>query len=131
MRERVAAIIIQDGKLLVVRDDRAIDFGVPGGGLKPGESHEQALARELKEELQLELLSHSYVHTYDCQNIVLNVPQRTYAYIVEVAGDIVPDSEIEEWFWMDQSHIDAGEILFYSDELEHLYPILFKQIANL
>ena len=51
-RSRSAAIIVRDGKILM---ERVFFFGhefftVPGGGIEPGETPEQAVIRELKEE---------------------------------------------------------------------------------
>lgn len=50
----VAAAIIADGRLLAARRDRGTYQGFwefPGGKVEPGESDEQALTRELREEL--------------------------------------------------------------------------------
>ena len=51
----VAALIQSDGKLLVCQRKRGTSFAMmwefPGGKVKPGETLEQALVRELKEEL--------------------------------------------------------------------------------
>lgn len=52
------AVIRQDGKVLVARRQGghlAGKWEFPGGKLEPGESPEQCLARELKEELELEV----------------------------------------------------------------------------
>lgn len=55
----VRAIIYRDGKLLAVRhknaDGSPKDFwAIPGGGLDPGESLEDGLRREVKEELGID-----------------------------------------------------------------------------
>jgi 8-oxo-dGTP diphosphatase len=51
----VAALIHSDGKLLVCQRKRGTSFAMmwefPGGKVKPGETLEQALTRELEEEL--------------------------------------------------------------------------------
>lgn len=51
----VAALIESDGRVLVCQRKRGTSFGMmwefPGGKVKPGETLEQALARELQEEL--------------------------------------------------------------------------------
>ena len=57
--QTVSFILIKDGKVLVERRrlDRRNDPGavvIPGGHVEPGESHIEALRRELKEELGLE-----------------------------------------------------------------------------
>jgi ADP-ribose pyrophosphatase YjhB (NUDIX family) len=54
LREAARAVILDpDGRILLVRfefADRAV-WACPGGGLEPGESHEGALRRELREEV--------------------------------------------------------------------------------
>ena len=49
------AVIVRGGRLLVIRRSRWVvapgAFCFPGGGIQPGESDEEALVRELREEL--------------------------------------------------------------------------------
>lgn len=54
VRKTSRAIIIKDGKLLMVYSKMFNDYTFPGGGLKKGESYKRALARELKEEVGAE-----------------------------------------------------------------------------
>ena len=51
-RERAAAVFITDGEILLVSRDRNANqyYVLPGGGIEPGESPEQAVIREMKEE---------------------------------------------------------------------------------
>ena len=57
MRARVCAAIIQGDKILMVkhRHDGKSYWTLPGGGVQPGESNEQALVREVLEETQLKV----------------------------------------------------------------------------
>lgn len=48
---RVCAIIVNDGKLLVMRDENAPYYYLPGGRINLHERAEEAILRELKEEL--------------------------------------------------------------------------------
>ena len=57
-RVRVAAIVIRDGEILLVRH---LKYGktywlLPGGGVDYGETIEEALVRELKEETNLDVV---------------------------------------------------------------------------
>lgn len=57
-RRAVRALLVDaDGRILLVRYRRPVGddtwWGTPGGGVDPGESDEQALARELREEIGL------------------------------------------------------------------------------
>lgn len=52
-----AALIDRDGRVLLAQRDRGPEAGqweFPGGKLEPGETPEEALVRELREELDLE-----------------------------------------------------------------------------
>jgi 8-oxo-dGTP diphosphatase len=62
MRQRVAAVILRDEKVLMVRERALTATGrhdgveywtLPGGGVEPGESLEEALRREVAEEVGL------------------------------------------------------------------------------
>jgi len=55
----VAGIIQKNGKYLIAQRKKDLNGGgfweFPGGKVEPGESHSQALIRELKEELDIEV----------------------------------------------------------------------------
>ena len=51
---RVCAIIIHENKLLVMKDEHSPYFYLPGGRVKLHETAEQAMLRELKEELKID-----------------------------------------------------------------------------
>lgn len=48
---RVCAILLADGKILAMRDERSPYFYLPGGRVKLGETAEDAILREVEEEL--------------------------------------------------------------------------------
>ena len=48
---RVCAVIISDGKILAMHDERSPYFYLPGGRVKMGETAEDAVIREVREEL--------------------------------------------------------------------------------
>ena len=48
---RVCAMIISDGKILAMHDDRSPYFYLPGGRVTHGETAEDAVIREVQEEL--------------------------------------------------------------------------------
>jgi 8-oxo-dGTP diphosphatase len=47
------AVVVRDGRVLVIHRDRYDDWTFPKGKLEPGESDEQAAVRELEEEVGL------------------------------------------------------------------------------
>ncbi|MCX7979358.1 MAG: (deoxy)nucleoside triphosphate pyrophosphohydrolase [Bdellovibrionaceae bacterium] len=75
----VAALLRKDNKILVgqrpINNSLAGQWEFPGGKIEVGESPEEALARELKEELGIEAeigdLKLAFTHTYDSVGIII------------------------------------------------------------
>jgi len=65
----VAAIIEREGRILICRrtktQSHALKWEFPGGKVEPGESPEQALARELEEELGVRQASGKEITRYE------------------------------------------------------------------
>lgn len=85
--EVVAAIIKKEDKIFVTRRGYGefIDmWEFPGGKLEEGESKEEALKREIKEELELHIENLKYLTTvdYDYPNFHLKMD----CFICEIAG---------------------------------------------
>jgi ADP-ribose pyrophosphatase YjhB (NUDIX family) len=55
IRPGVAAVIFDDGRVLLQRRDDTRRWGLPGGGVEPGESVRQAVIREVHEETGLDV----------------------------------------------------------------------------
>jgi 8-oxo-dGTP diphosphatase len=55
VRRGAVAVVVREGKLLLIRRSQQVIapgmYCFPGGGIEPGESQEQAVVRELQEEL--------------------------------------------------------------------------------
>lgn len=51
---RVCAVIINDNMILAMKDERSPYYYLPGGRVKIGEKAEDAIIREVKEELEIE-----------------------------------------------------------------------------
>lgn len=65
----VAAVLERDGKILICQrrsgSRHALKWEFPGGKVEPGESPEEALARELREELAIEAKIGERMHRQD------------------------------------------------------------------
>ncbi|MFA6512200.1 MAG: NUDIX domain-containing protein [Patescibacteria group bacterium] len=70
MRNRAVGIILNNGKLLLLRRVKPDEeyFVLPGGGIEEGETPEQALLRELHDELGIEPSTHEKVFTRHTDN---------------------------------------------------------------
>ena len=96
-RQRATAIVIRDGRILVVRDKFRPAFMLPGGGIDAGESPETAVARELTEETTLTSTAVQYLFTHDGKY------NHHHIFSVQADGnvDISHDPLVVEYAWWD------------------------------
>ena len=116
---RVAAIIIKDDKILLIhRIKNGQEYYVfPGGGVKEEESLEEALAREIKEELTLDIKLFKQIFN------LTNQGQEEYYFLVE-DYDGTPQLNGEEKERMNESnqYIPIWKNLNEAKNLSNLYP---------
>lgn len=108
---KAAAAIIRDRQLLVCREyDEAI-FIAPGGRLDRGESPEQAVIRELQEELELTVRQQQLTVLGVFYAEAATEPGSWLEMTVYLVGDVPvelhPAAEIEELAWIN-SEIPVG-----------------------
>jgi 8-oxo-dGTP pyrophosphatase MutT (NUDIX family) len=98
--DKLAWLYLREGKLLIARSKNKDLFYIPGGKREKGETDEQALIREIKEEISVDLIPNSieYAETFkapadgkDSETIV-----KLTCYFADFKGDLSPDAEIEE-----------------------------------
>lgn len=103
--DKLAWVFIQDGKLLMVRSKGKELFYLPGGKREEGETDEQALLREIKEEISVDLVPDSlkYVETFTGQadGKAEGISVQLTCYVADYTGELSPDAEIEELKFVD------------------------------
>jgi len=111
MVQVVAAIIERDGRILICRrtpqQSHALKWEFPGGKVEPGETPEQALERELEEELAIGGAGGAeitrYAYTYPGKSPILLIFFRVTEFSGEPANRIfhemrwVPSSRLVEF----------------------------------
>ncbi len=108
---KAGGILIQNRRFLVSRSKGKNFFISPGGKLKAGESPEEALIRELSEELNIKITRQDlkkfgafYAAAAEQEEKYL----RMDVFLVNRwEGDLQPNNEIEEILWID-SHAPNG-----------------------
>lgn len=100
-----AVLLNEHGQLLLVRKRGSVAFMQPGGKIAPGESAEEALSRELKEELCLDLTPRDFCYVGGFAAPAANEPNHVVEadlFEASVAADAPRRAaEIEEIAWID------------------------------
>jgi NAD+ diphosphatase len=120
----VAVVFTFEDKILFsvrkVNPDKG-KLDLPGGFIDPSENAEQAVCREIKEELglYLDITQLKYITTAPNNYLYKNVPYRTMDIFYEVAlkSDqvaVAAEDEIESLIWIKKSKIELNEIGFVS-----------------
>lgn len=118
----VAAFIQYDGKVLLVKRGLEPSKGMldlPGGFVDPNESNEEALRRELVEELQLKVKHVSYLFSFPNTYLYKQVSYNTVDSFFEVNLPRLPElflqkSELAEFVWIAAEDINPNHIAFES-----------------
>ena len=100
--EKVAWVLLRDGRVLVTRNHGIDVFYFPGGKREPGESDAETLAREIAEELQSRVDTATMVHvgTFETQRESDGHTEfRMICYTAEHSGPLLASNEIAETDW--------------------------------
>lgn len=104
--EKVAWVLVRDGRVLVTRNHGVDLFYFPGGKREPGESDAETLAREIDEELRsrVDLATMTHVGTFETRREHDGRPEfRMICYTADYSGPLLPSREVAEsdWFGYD------------------------------
>lgn len=102
--DKLSWICTKDRKMLFVRTKFNDSFYTPGGKRESGETDEQALMREVKEELSVALVPETirYMATFKAQahGKPEGVLVQLKCYFADFMGTLIPASEIVEIAWL-------------------------------
>ncbi|WP_201766076.1 NUDIX hydrolase [Nafulsella turpanensis] len=112
MIDKLAWIEIRDYRILSSRSRGKDTWYLPGGKREPGESDEQTLVREIREELGVALLSSTLTFEGNFQAQAHGHPEgvivKMKCYSASYKGTIKASSEIEEVAWL--TYADRNKI---------------------
>jgi 8-oxo-dGTP diphosphatase len=102
--DKVAWLHLRDGRVLSTRSRGKDVYYLPGGKREAGESDEQCLRREIREELAVTLLPDTLrrIGVFEAQahghpaGTVIRMP----CYAAEYDGSLAASAEIEEFVWL-------------------------------
>lgn len=119
MIDKLAWICLRDGRILCARSHGQDVYYLPGGKREPGESDEEALMREIREELSVTLdpasirpLGVFEAPAHGKPGVVV----RMTCYTADLNGDPRPSAEIAEVAWLsyaDRERLSlAAQVIF-------------------
>lgn len=129
MIRKIGAAILKNNQLLVVSKKKSPDhYMLPGGKLEKGETDLEALARELQEELRLELVSSTLLGNFETTSMFGTESMFLTVYVVEVEGEPTPDNEIGAYKWIpidiqESEYLGTGITKFTLPALRERIPI--------
>lgn len=120
--DKVALIHIRSKQILTTLSKGKSKYYIPGGKREIGENDEQVLCREIKEELNVDILKEDikYFATFiaqsdgDAEGIVVKMT----CYFADFKGELQANSEIELFDWFtskDLEKISEVDKLIYSE----------------
>ncbi len=110
MIDKIAWILLENGRVLGTRSAGKDTYYLPGGKREPGESDVETLVREIREELSVEIdaASAEHVGTFEAQahGRSSGVTVRMTCYTASFTGQLAAASEIEELAWLTTADAD-------------------------
>ncbi len=126
MLKRVSAIVIKDKKILLVTGYDESFYWTPGGKTEKEEVPKEALKREVREELNLNIRSIRKYMKYIEENITTKEPMEVYCYLIEINGELKPKKEITKFIWAKKEDILSKKIVLTKEVTDNLIPKLIK-----
>ena len=133
---RVCAMMISDGRILAMRDERSPYYYLPGGRVKMGETAENAVLREVREELGITakidrpLWLNQAFFTEDVDH--LHYHELCVYFLMDISGSDLPSKDnsftltegqrthLFEWLSFDRLSDEYFYPLFLKKEIFHL-----------
>lgn len=129
--KKSGAIILDEQKRLLIVKPKKKDFWIfVGGKIESDETPEQALQRELEEELgtgarEINFFAKSPVE--QAAGAAEDVTVQIWIYSVKLDKDPVPSAEIEKIYWLNREEYEQGKFKLGSILQDFAIPKLIKE----
>lgn len=108
--DKIAFIYLKDGKILSTLSKGKDTYYIPGGKRIEGETDNETLIRECKEELTIDIIENTikYYGTFEAQahGKAEGILVKMTCYMADFNGEIKADSEIQEVRWLGYNDLD-------------------------
>lgn len=105
----VCALLLKDNKILIakrLKGNYMDKWEFPGGKVEAGETEEQALAREIKEEMNIEIVAEQFICNNIFESVAKVIDLRLYL-CKHISGEIVLNDHSE------YKYVDINELFSY------------------
>ena len=113
--DKIAWIHIVNGQVLCARSKGKDTYYLPGGKREAGETDKETLAREIEEEVSVQIKSEtvSYFGSFEAEahGKAEGVTVKMTCYIADFEGTLAPASEIEELSWLSYKDRDRVSVV--------------------
>jgi len=105
--DKLAWVYLKDRKILTTRSKGKNAWYIPGGKREEGESDQQALIREIKEELEVDLIPETLTYLDKFKAQAHGKPDgvlvQLTCYTGDYKGELKPSAEIEAISWFNSN----------------------------
>jgi 8-oxo-dGTP diphosphatase len=126
MIDKLAWIRLEDKTILAARSRNRDTYYIPGGKRDPDESDQEALIREIREELSVDLRPETLQFLGQFEAQAHGQPTGIFVcmrcYTGDYAGELHPASEIEEMVWL--TYADREKV---STVAQHIFDFLHQR----
>lgn len=130
---RVAArvLVVNDNKVLLIKEADDDWWALPGGGIDHEESIQRTVTREIEEELGVpasEVSSSFEIVYYNIGNVINSVPRMNLFFKVSIhQASIRKTDHISEWKWLTKDEFLKLERLHPSYDKAKLSKVIFNK----
>ncbi|MGH8604598.1 MAG: NUDIX hydrolase [Gammaproteobacteria bacterium] len=115
-----------ESQLLLVREENKRYWLFPGGKQEPGESIEDALVREIREELAADVAEISNIGTVEGRTPD-GTPLRMHLFRGSAEGELTPSNEITSLRWVKRADLPSIAEDLTPITVEQVFPFLDKE----
>lgn len=113
-RVAIRVLIVQDNKVLLVKETDDDWWALPGGGVDHGETAESSLTREIEEELGVpanEVSSDFQIAHYNIGNVINGVPRMNLYFKASIPKELLTKTDhIEKWEWFTKDEFTKADM---------------------
>jgi 8-oxo-dGTP diphosphatase len=127
LRVAMKGVIVRDGKVLILREASTYADGtnigryeMPGGRLEPGESWQDALRREIREETGLEVDIEYPIYVGEWRPVIREVPHQivaTFIVCTPTTDTITLSDEHDDYQWIDPTQRATYDLMDPEDKV--------------